>query len=259
MKDKAQATSEQNGHSSSIGACSNLSDDALLSLGPKNRYGEVPAVRLFLNKYLTYPSTVHCDTDDDDTYFHATTILNYIRDELKHDITKDCVARRYSRQAKRRYVDSRLCDLGNGVMIDFASSNLEEDILNKNQLKADFDDKYFLVVSELKIFYLPEHESFAEELSDRFSQMTLPSSKSCILQMVCRNSCGYYLDGVRIKKPLITDLALHYGKSFVPIHDRILKNLNKKESKGIVLLHGLPGSGIYNLKFSYQIFIFLII
>jgi len=110
-------------------------------------------------------------------------------------------------------------------------------------LEVDHGDDYFLIASQIKIYYLPEHDSFVQDLSSRFSQMTVFSSKSCTLQMVCRNQCGYYLNGIKIKKPLITDLALHYGSSFVPTHDKILKNLNKKESKGIVLLHGVPGSG----------------
>ncbi len=92
-------------------------------------------------------------------------------------------------------------------------------------------------------YYLPEHDTFVHDLSNRFTEMTVYISKSCTLQMVCRNQCGYYLSGIRIKKPLITDLALHYGSSFVATHDKILQSLNQKESKGIVLLHGLPGSG----------------
>ncbi|CAF3085251.1 unnamed protein product [Rotaria socialis] len=243
MNDKVNTTSEQNGNSSCVGTCTNLDNDALLSLGPKNRYSEIPSIRLFLAKYNTYPSTLDCDNDDEDTPFHATTILNYIRDELKHDITKDCVSRRYNRTAKQKYVHSRLSDLGNGIMISFNGSHLDSEILNKNQLKADYDGKYFLVVSDLKIYHLPEHDSFAQDLADRFSQMTVCSSKSCMLQMVCRNQCGYYLDGIRVKKPLITDLALHYGNNFLTTHDKILNDLNKKESKGIVLLHGVPGSG----------------
>ena len=66
--------------------------------------------------------------------------------------------------------------------------------------------------------------------------------------MVCKEVCEYYLHGIKIKKPLITDLALHYGHSFVPTHEKIMKSLNKKESKGIVLLHGIPGSGKYYPK-----------
>lgn len=40
-----------------------------------------------------------------------------------------------------------------------------------------------------------------------------------------------------------TDLELNYGSTFVPIHDTIITRLNKPRDKGIILLHGDPGSG----------------
>ncbi|CAF3396957.1 unnamed protein product, partial [Rotaria sp. Silwood2] len=54
---------------------------------------------------------------------------------------------------------------------------------------------------------------------------------------------GYYLHGINIKKPFIYDLSLSYGKDFITIHHEILKQLNKIEWKGIILLYGLPGTG----------------
>lgn len=39
------------------------------------------------------------------------------------------------------------------------------------------------------------------------------------------------------------DLELNYGKSFINIHNTIVKRLNKLDDKGIVLLHGEPGTG----------------
>lgn len=39
------------------------------------------------------------------------------------------------------------------------------------------------------------------------------------------------------------DLELNYGKSFIKIHDLIIKRLNKEKDKGIILLHGDPGTG----------------
>jgi hypothetical protein len=243
MRDKTNTTVEQNGNSLSAGGCPNLTDDALLSLGPQNRYDQIPTTRLFLAKYHTYPSTFDCATDADDISFHVTTILNYLHDELNHDSNKDCVERKYHRRTKQKYVQSRVSDLGNGIMIAFMDSCLESEVQNPNKLKADHGDDYFLILPEIKIYYLPEHESSVQDLSSQFSKMTIFSSQSCTLQMVCRNDCGYYLRGIKIKKPLITDLALHYGQSFVSTHDKILKHLNEKESKGIVLLHGIPGSG----------------
>ena len=39
------------------------------------------------------------------------------------------------------------------------------------------------------------------------------------------------------------NLELNYGKSFLKIHDTIIKRLNNVNDKGIILLHGDPGTG----------------
>jgi hypothetical protein len=39
------------------------------------------------------------------------------------------------------------------------------------------------------------------------------------------------------------DLKLNYGTKFLKIHDHIVKRLNKEGDKGIILLHGDPGTG----------------
>lgn len=39
------------------------------------------------------------------------------------------------------------------------------------------------------------------------------------------------------------DIELGYGKAFKPVHEKIINQLNKKNGKGLVLLHGTPGTG----------------
>jgi ATP-dependent 26S proteasome regulatory subunit len=39
------------------------------------------------------------------------------------------------------------------------------------------------------------------------------------------------------------DLELNYGKDFIKVHNTIVKRLNTPGDKGIILLHGLPGTG----------------
>jgi ATP-dependent 26S proteasome regulatory subunit len=39
------------------------------------------------------------------------------------------------------------------------------------------------------------------------------------------------------------DLKLNYGAEFIKVHDLIVKRLNQKNDKGIILLHGDPGTG----------------
>jgi ATP-dependent 26S proteasome regulatory subunit len=39
------------------------------------------------------------------------------------------------------------------------------------------------------------------------------------------------------------DIKLNYGTGFVPIHTKLITELNKEKGKGLVLLHGVPGTG----------------
>jgi predicted RNA-binding protein with RPS1 domain len=39
------------------------------------------------------------------------------------------------------------------------------------------------------------------------------------------------------------DIELGYGRGFKPIHEKIINTLNQKNGKGLVLLHGTPGTG----------------
>jgi len=39
------------------------------------------------------------------------------------------------------------------------------------------------------------------------------------------------------------DLVLNYGDNFLKFHDKIVTRLNKDKDKGIIFLHGIPGSG----------------
>ena len=44
-------------------------------------------------------------------------------------------------------------------------------------------------------------------------------------------------------KELELDLGLHYNDDFLPIHEQIMHGLELKGTKGLVLLHGSPGTG----------------
>ena len=252
MKDTV-ADAAANGQSTTTicaGACPDLSADGMIALASSQCFTDIPAVRLFLAKYRTFPSTLKFGTKTDDICFHVPTILNYLRDDLKHDITKDCIVRKYHRRTNKLYIESRTSDLGRGVIIEFLRCDLNADMNNPNKYPADAGDDHFLQTSNIKIHYVPEQDELAQDLFTRFSTMALFKLKSCSLGMVCRNEHGYYISGIKINKPLITDMALHYGSRFVPVHEKILASLNQKESKGIVLLHGIPGSGNQTLSLS---------
>ncbi|UJR07363.1 hypothetical protein I4U23_011649 [Adineta vaga] len=229
-----------------VGALPNISMEALVQFNiPGDRYAAT-SIRLFLAKYHALPCVVHCMSGTDRKLLHVTTILDYLHKELKHDLTTDLITGNYNCQTNQIDMNARFCDLMNGVMLEFHELTLYPEVLNPNQLKADNSDNGFLIASSITIYFLPHQMTFVGELSKCFFTMTVLSPepyRSFTLQMVCRNQCGYYLSSITIKKPLITDLGLHYGNHFISIHEKIIKSLNTREDKGIVLLHGIPGSG----------------
>lgn len=118
------------------------------------------------------------------------------------------------------------------------------DVENPNNYPADLLDRYFLAGRAVTIYYLPHRKEDVVKMERDLSQMTIFETKSLKFNLICRRSNGrYYLKSIKLRKPFVHDLALHYGNKFVPIHEKIIKALSSKDGKGIVLLHGLPGTG----------------
>jgi DNA replication protein DnaC len=62
------------------------------------------------------------------------------------------------------------------------------------------------------------------------------------ISLIVQTRHGYDTQTFDLPKQKL-DLDHNYGSSFLPIHDKILKTLNQKKGKGLVLLHGEPGTG----------------
>ena len=62
------------------------------------------------------------------------------------------------------------------------------------------------------------------------------------INLITKGDYGLELTKMDVKRTKL-DIDLFYEDSFKDVHKTILKRLNKKDDKGIVLLHGLPGTG----------------
>lgn len=62
------------------------------------------------------------------------------------------------------------------------------------------------------------------------------------VSLIVKGYDGLELKPMEIKKTRL-DIGLYYEDDFAPVDDVIRKRLNRKNDKGIVLLHGLPGTG----------------
>lgn len=62
------------------------------------------------------------------------------------------------------------------------------------------------------------------------------------INLITKGDYGLELTKMDVKRTKL-DIDLFYEDDFKETHNTILKRLNKKDDKGIVLLHGIPGTG----------------
>ncbi|CAF2828606.1 unnamed protein product [Rotaria sp. Silwood2] len=203
----------------------------------------IPVLALFLTHYKAFPCVFSCSKPESNALFHVSSILNYLKNEYGHNATNDIIVQKYHNKSKQFFAKVRLCNLENSIMIYLKHVYTISDVQNPNKYSSDFSDDSFLVSQSISIYYLPEHDMKVQNMAKDFLKFYVFESKYLKLSMVCRQHSAYYLREIQIKKPMIYDLALHYGKNFVNIHEKILKECNRKDGKGIVLLHGIPGCG----------------
>jgi hypothetical protein len=66
--------------------------------------------------------------------------------------------------------------------------------------------------------------------------------KANFVGLIVKTQMGYEVMPFELPKQKI-DIGLNYGDSFIPVHEKIKSTLGEKDGKGLVLLHGTPGTG----------------
>ena len=110
-------------------------------------------------------------------------------------------------------------------------------LILSNNFVLEFDDTY------VKVLHDNSNEIFLQEVTAiafRFRERTRRTKAE--VNLIVKDYDGLELRSMEIKKTRL-DLNLYYDDSFIEVDELIRKRLNKKEDKGIVLLHGLPGTG----------------
>jgi hypothetical protein len=95
----------------------------------------------------------------------------------------------------------------------------------------------------VEILFQPEEE----ELKNRLKEIIVscvssykPRTRS--LSLITENRGHLGLDEFKIN-PIKVDIATHYNDDFEKLNDLIIQRLNTKNDKGVLLLHGKPGTG----------------
>ncbi len=92
--------------------------------------------------------------------------------------------------------------------------------------------------------YCSEQHDF-KTIIDGFIKYILPKSKKkkqSKINIISQAGSRLDLMEFKFKAPKI-DIGLNYGEEFLDKHQVIIERLNKKDDKGIILLHSIPGTG----------------
>lgn len=110
-------------------------------------------------------------------------------------------------------------------------------VILDNDCLLEFDKNYCQVLHNNK------HAEFMQEVDNLVSQFKERQKRPPReMNLIIRTSAGFELKSMEIKKTRL-DLDLFYEDDFREIDELIRKRLGQKKDKGIVLLHGLPGTG----------------
>lgn len=94
-----------------------------------------------------------------------------------------------------------------------------------------------------EVFYKNGGYQFTEELFNTLKDYKQPEKEEDFeINIITLNRDGLDLKRLDIK-PTFLDIGLYYNDDFQEIDKILIERLNRKDDKGIVLLHGLPGTG----------------
>jgi len=110
-------------------------------------------------------------------------------------------------------------------------------IVLDNSCVVEFDDNY------CEILHDGNDEPFLEDVTMLVNKFKERQRKQPLeINLIVQSGNSLELKAMEIKRTKL-DLDLFYEDGFMDTDDVITKRLNKKNDKGIVLLHGLPGTG----------------
>jgi hypothetical protein len=96
--------------------------------------------------------------------------------------------------------------------------------------------------SRIHIYYKFSNKEKIKQLKIEIEKCFLKKQSLPHIYMLVMTETGLKKEEVLIKKTK-NNLLQNYNDDFITIHETILKKLSKKDEKGIVILHGKPGTG----------------
>lgn len=200
---------------------------------------EFPVGHYFVDRYGCLPSFAESDSR------YKADVVDYFRSRYELIWDSKTIKKKQLISKSEVYEDSNL-----GLVIHITykyepSKNPKYRIRDiGNRLEEDYD-KSIIIPEYVSILYYYLHESSVQKIVEDIAEYIAPLDTKPKISLVTSTRAG--LDTVEQDiKPVDVDLDLNYGSKFLPVHDKILDRLSEDNGKGIVLLHGVPGTGKTN-------------
>ncbi|WP_431213109.1 AAA family ATPase [Puia sp. P3] len=170
------------------------------------------AKALYMQAFGVIPNIICVTNIDGEKVFRA------VRENFPEAITRVFQYRYYNRQKKEYTFDSTLILFNNGCLVELDNS---------------WCDIY--------------HDGCQQGFIDVLTGLITPFKerqrrKPLEINLVISQKGGLQLKSMEIRRTRL-DLDLFYNEDFKETHEVIQHRLSKEKDKGIVLLHGLPGTG----------------
>ncbi len=123
--------------------------------------------------------------------------------------------------------------------------------------QAAYDDIFYILFDDLVVYF----DTNCSKVTVMFKNTNFEKVQSVVngikkfqskknnrqpqISLLISTIKGIELKTLNITKPKL-NIEYNYNDDFKPIHQTIIKRLNKKNDKGLVLLHGKPGTGKTN-------------
>jgi hypothetical protein len=177
-------------------------------------YTPINSIQLYLNLYGQIPNVVSIRG------IKAVKSREWFEENYAQEILDSHQAQDFKSSTKKFNETQRIYILQNKIIIDISSRN------------------------GMVVCFFPENQrEKAEKIIKGFSKFKerLIRSKPTI-SIIVNSSMGLDTKCIDVVAPSLS-IEDNYNDDFLPIHQVILKRLSKKNDKGLVLLHGSPGTG----------------
>lgn len=106
-----------------------------------------------------------------------------------------------------------------------------------NELVLDVEDS-----GAVTLLFSGKSEEAALGIQKHIEKFRVRRNSTRKINLITERSYGLDLLPINNKKPKL-DLNLNYNDDLLDVHNHLVKSLNKKNKSGLVLFHGIPGTG----------------